>query len=265
MTQRTWLSGKRFAVGFALFLFAVSAFSLWRWYSTRWPGGAVIGWVGVDAERVLVFRKSDNYMFKAHMVCLDREQGPVWSKGIYGMQHPHAQGVFVQADEVRVAALDSKGKRQVHEFKLNSGKFEGVHDAKVVLDRPSFERPTLYEDPVIRLRRTERGLVLEEVRNGRTLWERPEEERKLRHTVRVKDGLLLQWDDGQLWHLSAVDGRSRVRASVLRADPEAHPLLPQHVVDGVVWVGNGAGVRPLSLEGFRPLGHALTVPRVRAL
>jgi len=147
------VSGRLVAVGLSLVIAAAVTFAIARWYAERWPEGDVLFAVAVDPERALLMRRASDGEFFADMVLVDRENGPVWRTGIYGLELAGPEGVTVGDGLVTVRATDASGRPETHAFGLDDGRFAWRH-------RPGLDRPA---DGGLSL---VRGSTLYEVRGG---------------------------------------------------------------------------------------------------
>lgn len=116
-------SGKPIAVGLlVIILFAVS-FAMYKFYATRAPQGDVLQVFAID-HRAVVFRVSENETFRVEMTLSDREEGPLWRKGVYALQFDTAQGTTVQDNWLTVRAKDVDDHLETHAFRLDTGEFK---------------------------------------------------------------------------------------------------------------------------------------------
>ncbi len=104
------------------------AFAMFRWWTTRWPSGPVLGLVAVDASHAIVVRSSDPKEGWVDVVALDANEGPKWRETLFGLQHVDSPrgvpgGVSAFGGLVTVRVLDDDQTLETHAFRSVDGTF----------------------------------------------------------------------------------------------------------------------------------------------
>ncbi len=146
------LRGKRFAVGFALFLSVATTWAVFQWVRTEWPDEppmyalALGDGPGTGDGQVLDVHPSPREEFEVEMVMrrLDSSAGgakQLWWQGVYRLQVDPTTvadafgalvgpsqwpqlGVTVADGVLTLRAMDTWGHFETHAFSLHNGKFE---------------------------------------------------------------------------------------------------------------------------------------------
>ena len=114
------VSGRRFVLGFVLFIALAVAGAITMWWTRKDPHGPVIARVAVE-EGAVVLRQGYEERGYVHVMRVDSADETTWSEALYGLEDDPA--LTVAGDRVLVRAREARGHAELHAFDLDEGTF----------------------------------------------------------------------------------------------------------------------------------------------